>query len=183
MKYLNTLLLGLLPYIMDCKAEEQKFGLVATEDKNLCVSFGDTPPLVKSPITIVAVEGVQSVFEAKIGERIENCNPLKEAQVKGPYFTVTTNGKYANNFVGVAVYGKTNASIKGGVVVLSAARDEENIFFRLCTSAEGLYFSSWLGQPLVGKRIWHQYFYLGYDIEPTCGERDFRMEEKPGKSL
>lgn len=40
--------------------------------------------------------------------------------------------------------------------------------FRSCTSSEGLHFTVWSGRPLTGTLLWHQYFYLGYDVEPSC---------------
>jgi hypothetical protein len=31
-----------------------------------------------------------------------------------------------------------------------------------------LHFTAWEGTPLKGTRVWHAYFYLGYDTEPDC---------------
>jgi hypothetical protein len=44
---------------------------------------------------------------------------------------------------------------------------------RVCTSSEGLHFTIWSGEPLVGPRRWHRYFYLGYDVEPSCVPKDY----------
>ncbi len=44
---------------------------------------------------------------------------------------------------------------------------------RVCTSSEGLHLTIWSGQPLVGTRRWHRYFFLGYDVEPSCTEKDY----------
>lgn len=48
--------------------------------------------------------------------------------------------------------------------------------FRACTSSEGLHLTIWSGEPLVGSRRWHYYYYLGYDVEPDCVEQDFAAE-------
>ena len=40
------------------------------------------------------------------------------------------------------------------------------------------HFSIWSGTQLKEQEIWRRYFYLGYDVEPTCAERDFE-EIKP----
>jgi hypothetical protein len=53
---------------------------------------------------------------------------------------------------------------------ISRAGDVLN--FRICASAEGLHLTAWDGKPLTGKRVWHRYYYLGMDLEPTCGEKD-----------
>ena len=48
-------------------------------------------------------------------------------------------------------------------------------YFRQCTSNEGLHFTVWSGQPLRGDRRWHRYFFLGYDVEPSCTEAEYRQ--------
>jgi hypothetical protein len=45
--------------------------------------------------------------------------------------------------------------------------------FRECTSVEGLHLTVWNGEPLRGSRKWHRYFYLGYDVEPNCRQKDY----------
>lgn len=49
-----------------------------------------------------------------------------------------------------------------------------DVSFRSCTSMEGLHFTLWSGAPPREKRLWHGYYYLGYDVEPTCREREFQ---------
>lgn len=44
--------------------------------------------------------------------------------------------------------------------------------FRICTSMEGLHLTVWSGVPLASPRRWHRYRYLGYDLEPTCTDRE-----------
>lgn len=48
--------------------------------------------------------------------------------------------------------------------------------FRVCTSSEGVHLTVWTGAPPQGTRRWHRYFYLGYDVEPTCSEPETRAE-------
>ena len=48
--------------------------------------------------------------------------------------------------------------------------------FRSCTSSEGVHLTVWKGKPLKGRRKWHYYYYLGYDVDSTCMKRD----TKPG---
>lgn len=44
---------------------------------------------------------------------------------------------------------------------------------RACTSSEGVHFTAWQGKPLHSKRLWHAYFYLGYEVERSCDDKDF----------
>ena len=50
--------------------------------------------------------------------------------------------------------------------------DGEPEYFRSCGSSEGLHLTVWSGAPLMGTLRWHHYYYLGYDIEPTCTEQE-----------
>jgi hypothetical protein len=47
--------------------------------------------------------------------------------------------------------------------------------FRVCTSKEGLHLTVWDHEPIKGKRLWHEYYYLGYDVETSCTERDYEQ--------
>jgi len=48
--------------------------------------------------------------------------------------------------------------------------------FRLCLSAEGLHLTVWSGEPLTGRRRWHDYHYLGFELDEAaqdCTEADY----------
>jgi hypothetical protein len=53
---------------------------------------------------------------------------------------------------------------------LAADLDGDGIpeYFRACASLEGIHLTIWSGAPLTGRRRWHHYRYLGYDLEPDC---------------
>jgi hypothetical protein len=76
---------------------------------------------------------------------------------------------------------KTTASFKSLKGLVSADLDNDGVAerFRVCTSMEGLHLTVWSGIPIKGKRRWHRYFYLGYDVEPNC--KDGEGEEMPDK--
>lgn len=40
--------------------------------------------------------------------------------------------------------------------------------FRSCTGSEGVHLTVWEHDPPLTRRLWHQYFHLGYGVEPTC---------------
>jgi hypothetical protein len=39
---------------------------------------------------------------------------------------------------------------------------------------EGLHFLVSAGNGSNAKKVWHDYYYLGYDVEPNCKEADFK---------
>jgi hypothetical protein len=48
--------------------------------------------------------------------------------------------------------------------------------FRACTSHEGIHLTLWLGEPLQSVRVWHGYFFLGYEVEPSCVPADYESQ-------
>lgn len=40
--------------------------------------------------------------------------------------------------------------------------------FTQCSTSEGISFAVWSGKPFAGTPLWSGYYYLGYDVEPTC---------------
>ena len=63
--------------------------------------------------------------------------------------------------------------LKGRVVSADLNKDGQGEYFRVCTSNEGLHLTVWSGKPLTGKRRWHRYFYLHYDVVPSCKKKDY----------
>lgn len=51
-------------------------------------------------------------------------------------------------------------------------RDGKHESYRVCTSTEGVHLTVWSGEVVENKRLWHDYYYLGYDLIPTCTERE-----------
>ena len=41
---------------------------------------------------------------------------------------------------------------------------------RQCASSEGLHLTAWAGK----RRVWHEYYYLGYDVDPDCSEEEWQ---------
>jgi hypothetical protein len=129
------------------------------------------PPLDKgSAVTLIAASPPQSVKVATVAG-VTACPVLDKAMISGPYYSVRPFDSEPT--VWIAVPGKPSTrSLGPGVVAvrLSAAQPEAQV--RTCTSTEGLHLTVWSGAPLRSRRLWHQYFYLGYDVEPSCEDRD-----------
>src|SRR5262245_566274 len=56
---------------------------------------------------------------------------------------------------------------------VSGRSNHDETIFRSCTSMEGLHFFVWARNGLKARKVWHRYYYLGYDVEPSCNEADF----------
>jgi hypothetical protein len=52
-------------------------------------------------------------------------------------------------------------------------KDGLDLTARACTSSEGIHVTLWAGPTLTGQVVWHRYYYLGYDVEPSCTDADY----------
>jgi hypothetical protein len=173
MNYIKFILLALLFSSLSCLATDKNFGVAASQNGVLCVSYGEKHPQIGSSVIVIETQSPQYFFEGKLGAESENCNVLEKADIPGPYFTITSHKKVSEPFSGISVSNAGGIAAVNNEVQLSAVESKEKIYFRSCTSHEGLHFSSWLGKPLSGKQLWQVYFYLGYDVEPSCEDKDF----------
>jgi len=86
-------------------------------------------------------------------------------------------GKLETGRIYIAVAAQPS-SLRTAAGEIRARFGNQELSFRSCTSTEGLHFSAWSGMPPKEQPVWRRYYYLGYDVEPTCAERDFK-EIKP----
>lgn len=175
MNYIKFILLALLFGSLTCQATDRNFGVAASQNGVLCVSYGEMHPPIGSSVIVIETQSPQYFFEGKLGAESENCKALEKAGIPGPYFTIASHKKMSEPFSGISVSGAGAGDIvvMNNEVQLNTVESKEEIYFRSCTYHEGLHFSSWLGKPLSGKQLWQAYFYLGYDVEPSCEEKDF----------
>jgi hypothetical protein len=66
---------------------------------------------------------------------------------------------------------------KGDLIQADLDGDGQPESFQYCMSSEGVHLTVWSGQPLTGKRRWHRYYYLGYDVEADCTEIETNSQE------
>jgi len=126
-------------------------------------------------ITLVTIDNPQQVSWAVIADRLSDSEIMAKRDVPAPYYAITPVSA-SNELPGlaVAVVGRYEVERRGSVVVLRARKTVNQIGVRGCTSSEGLHLTLWSGEPLKGKRLWHMYYYLGYDVEPTCQPADYQ---------
>jgi len=82
--------------------------------------------------------------------------------------------KFDTGHVYIAVVGRhVDLRISQGRVTGRLGASDE-IEFRSCASMEGLHFLVTAGNGSNAKKVWHDYFYVGYDLEPNCKEADLK---------
>ena len=158
------------------------FGLfAANSQRRFCLSIGNPELKPGRQITLiwVPVEGEPHKPEIRRGKIIAKlAAPCDNANAQSDDSSYRLEaGKIDSGRIYIAVAAQpNNLRITGGE--LSARFGVHELSFRSCTSTEGLHFSAWSGTRPKGQQVWRRYFYLGYDVEPTCAERDFK-EIKP----
>ena len=91
------------------------------------------------------------------------------------YSLKVIRGKLEPGDVGIAIVNaKTDFRVASGLANADLNGDGSKEYFRSCTSREGLHLTVWSGRGLRGGRRWHRYYYLGYDVEPSCTSRETR---------
>lgn len=88
------------------------------------------------------------------------------------------SGKLPPSSPVVAVIGFSGSVVKEGELVKADLNgDKAEEFFQECTSSEGVHFTVSSDSGPDRHIKWHQYYYLGYDVSPTCSEKDMQGTE------
>jgi hypothetical protein len=156
-------------------ATPPRAGVMVTSEGNSVLAM-DGPALPSGTIvTLVTIDNPQQVSWAVIARRLTDSEIMAKHAVPPPFYAVTATPE-SNVLPGlaIAVDGRFEVDRQGSVVLLRANETAIPIGVRSCTSSEGLHLTLWSGEPLKSTRLWHMYYYLGYDVEPTCQPADYQ---------
>ena len=153
----------------------------SSRDGQLCVAMPSPALAPGTTITLIQPAHQQSVLVATIARSVPSCERLERAMIPGPYYlargatpTVADSGT-----VWVALSGRLGTRRVGsGAIVVQLGTPYANAQVRSCTSREGVHLTVWAGTPLKSQRLWHAYYYLGYDVEPSCEDGDVRQPKQ-----
>ena len=62
----------------------------------------------------------------------------------------------------------TPPAIVNGQARIDLSRDGQSEVFSSCATSEGIKFAVWNAKAYEGEPRWSGYYYLGYDLQPTC---------------
>ena len=130
-----------------------------------------------TPVQVVRLDYPQRVVAAGIeGPAMSQleCKPMLEGRegfigsLPAHYYTMT-EWSDDDAEMAVGVVGDAPAiSIADGRARIDLNGDGAQEVFTVCATSEGIRFGLWFGEPYRGDPIWIGYYYLGYDLEPTC---------------
>lgn len=121
-------------------------------------------------LTLVLPSPPQSILRAEIVDPVStNCPSIDTNDALLKAYEIHLEGDLPASTPAIAVSGFAGRfQTKGKYVVADIDGDGRPELFRFCASSEGIHLTVWSGKLLRGKPRWHQYYYLGYDVEPNC---------------
>lgn len=147
---------------------------VAMEDGELCIAMPAGAVSVGDDVTMVQPDERQGFLLTRVDRSVTECDRLQRADVPGPYYRTKPSRLPMSNMPWVVFAGDLQTRfLASGSVVVRLSTVFPNAQVRVCTSSEGLHLTVWSGTPLKSDRLWHEYLYLGYDVTPSCTDRDF----------
>ena len=163
---------------------ESRVGVVDSNGEGrLCLSISDPNLVEGTEVSLVLTDRPQRVARAAVEAKADSActrNPGAADPAGSFYWLKLAGGKRLTKAgeplpPAIAVVGPAGAvSARRGVASGDLDGDGRAEFFRACASTEGNHLTVWSGRPLVGKRRWHSYYYLGFDVVPDCKKKDYQ---------
>lgn len=122
-----------------------------------CLAIKKADLLPHQALTIIPLDGDQSADTASIIKKAvtgEDCYPLADDR---------RDANTANGYDFYLV--KSNQDI-GLAIGLLSPRKKDEFLYSYCMTSEGIKYTV----SSDNKKIWEGYYYLGYDVEPSCKE-------------
>ena len=161
---------------------EQRLGIARWRDGRGCLAVFNSTLTTGTRVALVdqpESPDAPSVKEGRIVERLsEPCdNGLNERNEKGvapsSYRVATGEGVSPPERIVFAILDQPGpVVVRDGKVEADLDGDKATESFRTCLSAENVHFMVWTGPPGTGTPRWHGHYYVGYDMTPSCNERD-----------
>jgi hypothetical protein len=136
-------------------AADLRFGVALAEQDGICLAASGSLIEPGTPVTLHPSDGTAPIM-AVAGEPVGGCDRMARAAVSGPFYRVTSDTPVTSENPFVAVIGTASKMPQ----------------VRACTASQAMHLTVWSGKPLSSKRLWRQYWYLGYDVESTCKSAD-----------
>ena len=152
-----------------------KVGIVDTKKGAICLTIHNSDLKEGEEVSVVFMDKPQSVQTATVQKKLSStCSRNPDIDPDKSFYSLEVPKPIDETvYTAFGLISPNKVVINKGIASVDLNDDKKAEYFRKCTSMEGVHFTVWTGKPLVGKRIWHNYYYLGYDVEPSCKEKDF----------
>ena len=162
---------------------DSQVGVVdANADGRLCLSISNPNLGDGTQVTLILPYKPQRVAKAIIEQKVaRSCSRNPDTDPNASFYwlkLVARKGAFDLSEPQppaiAVVRSATQVFVRHGIVSCDLDGDRRKEFFRICTSNEGNHLTIWSGKPLQGKKRWHSYYYLGYDVVPSCKRKDYK---------
>jgi hypothetical protein len=142
-----------------------------------CLAISNPKLTPGTAVTVVVMGEPQTVEQAQIQgqtDSSETCSALIPGRATlnakpGISFYTLGSGKIANTDMGIGIVAPpASPTVVNGLARVDLDRDGGSEVFSSCTTSEGIKFSVWTDKAYQGKPRWSGYYYLGYDMTPSC---------------
>lgn len=151
-------------------------GIVEPGDSStVCMTISNSGLKPHQIVKIITSGQPQAGLDAEVTEVAKKNCSRDPNQLNGDvHYLVHLANDQDLSTMGLALVNYTGGfKVIDGLYGFNLRSDGSLDFFRSCSSNEGMHMSVWSGPPLRGTRRWHRYFYLGYDVEASCNEKDY----------
>jgi len=149
-----------------------KVGVVSAKNGVICLQIANRDLKSGEDITVVFPTGIgKGINLGEIDKKLErSCAEIADDALA--FYSLTVPG-IEPPAAGIGVVG-VDVGVNNGVASADIDGDGKKDSFRSCTSTESVHFTVWSGKQLTGRRLWHGYYYLGYDTPVTCKRAETR---------
>lgn len=148
-----------------------RIGVVMMRSDQACLEIHNPALRTESRLSLVFTSVPQSTADARVLEGPDKSCARSDASDEAVHayrvHTGTSNPEPSMPAIAISDFSRSFGKMDG-LIFTDLEGDGQQNFFRSCTSAEGVHFTVWSGKPLKGKLKWHQYYYLGYDVDANC---------------
>jgi hypothetical protein len=147
-----------------------RYGVVSSDTGSVACMTMAGPRLAEGTPILVVFDNPQTVFEAVVGASMDSAC-AGGSLVVGTSYSINLGQSRDSFDLGIAVLTpKSKIVLEGHRVIVETPGVRTSLSFATCASGEGIHLTAWRGP----RRVWHQFYYLGYDLEPDCSETEAR---------
>jgi hypothetical protein len=122
-------------------------------------------------VSIVDLSRPYKVVAATVGKAFDRpCPAARDVMLGGRCYSLSVPPEsrlHLGPHIAVAARASRFTAGKDGVEAVLEEGGPPTTF-RVCAAKDGLHFSIWRGAAMKGNRVWHCYYDVGFDLEPTC---------------
>jgi hypothetical protein len=147
-------------------------GVASTFHGRSVVAMSGSSLAAGARLTLVTPDIPQTVHKALVVRAVSDDKDMS-IRTPGPYYEIVS-GEEGQPLpeLAVAVLGDPPVNRVETAVSLHIDATLQDVRVRVCRSMEGLHLTLWSGEPLKAPRVWHLYYYVGYDLQQTCQPGD-----------